>query len=432
MYTNKDEEPDIVNGLQEELQNLRKQIHKERELLDYSFLLQNIIKVSPYPMWIADEKGTMQKANNALLKTLNLTEADLIGKYNVLEDNNLKKDNLIAEVEKVFTEHRSVTIVLSWGGDESNIDELANASKVWIEASIFPILNPNGVLTNIVCQWFNITRQKNAEMILEKQKVRLEELVMERTGELAKKNVEIEATAQRLNEVQNQMMQSEKMASLGFLTASIAHDLNNPLSYMRTAHSFLKETFKEQGKLSGEDTEKILGIIDSALENSIKIVKSLNLFSRDNLNRNEHFNINEVLEDCLIMLQAKLKKGITVEKNYCNDMTIIIGNSGQFHQVFLNILTNATQAIQGKGKITIGTCCSDNEIVIKVTDSGCGIPDEKLPKVLEPFFTTKPPGEGTGLGLAISNKIILEHGGTLDLSSQAGRGTTVSVKLPVS
>ncbi len=142
-------------------------------------------------------------------------------------------------------------------------------------------------------------------------------------------------------------------------------------------------------------------------------------------------DIHMVLDNCLLILHNKIKYEIDIIKNYCcNDMTTK-GNSGQMHQLFLNILTNAIHAIKSKGKIEIRTRIIEDKILVKITDNGSGIKADLLKKVLDPFFTTKPPGEGTGLGLSISQKIISEHQGSLNIESEPGQGTTVIINLPL-
>ncbi|MCW3786442.1 PAS domain-containing sensor histidine kinase [Plebeiibacterium sediminum] len=416
--------------LRSEINKLKEELIKEREIKGYSLLLQEIVDKSPYPMWISDAAGLMQKANRALLDTLGLNNEDLIGKYNILEDKNLEKEGFYNDIKDVFTKLTTTTIMMSWDGKNSRIDEIKNARKVWIEASFFPIIDKKGVLTNVICQWFNITKQKEAELKLAKQNQELESIVHERTKELEEKNQELERTSQNLAEIQSKMMESDKMASLGFLTASIAHDLNSPLNFIYSGYQQLVELLKEKNAINKEESQVWLDAIDKGVHNCVNIIKSLNQFSRTNIEDNESLDIHNVLDNCLLILHNKLKYRINIKKDYCKKDISISGNSGQMHQLFLNIITNAMHAIEDKGIITIETRSAENHITIKVTDDGCGIKQEHLTKIMDPFFTTKPPGFGTGLGLSITQKIVKEHNGTLEIESQPNLGTTVKIILP--
>ncbi len=418
-----------LNVLKSEINKLRKQLVKERELKDYSLLLQEIVAKSPYPMWISNEKGLMQKANKALLDTLGLNKEDLIDKYNVLEDRNLEKEEVYNEIKEVFTDLKTSTVIISWDGKNSRIEEIRKAPKVWIEASFFPIINKKGKLTNVICQWFNITKQKEAELALSKQNQDLEKIVHERTKELEEKNKQLELTSQNLADIQSKMMESDKMASLGFLTASIAHDLNSPLNFIYSGYQQLVELLKEKDSLDAEESQIWLDAIDKGVNNCINIIKSLSHFSRTNIEDNETLEIHNVLDNCLLILHNKLKYRINLVKDYCKKNISISGNSGQMHQLFLNILTNAIHAIKDKGEIKIETRLNGKNITIKVIDNGCGIKPENMGKIKDPFFTTKPPGEGTGLGLSISQKILQEHNGSLNIKSQQEKGTTVEIIL---
>ncbi len=416
--------------LRSEINKLKKELIKQKEVKGYSLLLQEIVDKSPYPMWISDEKGLMQKTNKALLDTLGLNKEDLIGKYNILEDKNIENEGVYDDIKEVFTNLKTTTIIISWEGKNSRIDEIKNAKQVWIEASFFPIVNKNGTLTNIICQWFNITKQKEAEFELSKQNQKLENIVHERTKQLEEKNKELERTSQNLAEIQSKMMESDKMASLGFLTASIAHDLNSPLNFIYSGYQQLVELLNEKGNIDKEKSQIWLEAIDKGVNNCIDIIKSLNQFSRTNIEDNESLEIHNILDNCLLILHNKLKYRINLKKVYCNKNIIISGNSGQMHQLFLNIITNAMHAIEAKGTIIIETRAAENDITIKVTDDGCGIKQEHLNKIMDPFFTTKPPGFGTGLGLSITQKIVKEHNGFIEIESQPNQGTSVKIILP--
>jgi signal transduction histidine kinase len=142
-------------------------------------------------------------------------------------------------------------------------------------------------------------------------------------------------------------------------------------------------------------------------------------------------DLHPVIENCLVMLQNQIKGRIDIVKQYSKSPVLINGNESKLHQAFLNILANAAQAINRKGKINIITVLGEKEVTITVTDNGCGISEDVLPKIFEPFFTTKSPGKGTGLGLSITSKIIHEHNGRIQCVSKINEGTSIIVIFPV-
>ena len=277
----------------------------------------------------------------------------------------------------------------------------------------------------------DITDIKEAEQALIDLNNELESRVNQRTEQLQLANEELKSTLQHLKETQTQLLHSEKMASLGILTAGVAHEINNPLNYISGAYSGLQAYF--ENKSFSENYEEVGILIDAiktGVERSTAIVKGLNQFSRNSESLNEDCDIHAIMENSLSMLQNQIKHRIIIEKQYCSDKLQIRGNVGHLHQVFLNIFGNAVQAIPQEGLIKIETESILDKISIKVTDTGMGISAENLEKVTDPFFSTKDAGEGTGLGLAITYNIIREHKGEMEFKSELGKGTTVKIILP--
>ena len=242
-------------------------------------------------------------------------------------------------------------------------------------------------------------------------------------------SVEKESALQKLKEAQSQLIQSEKMASLGVLTAGVAHELNNPLNYIVGGYRALKEDLQEGMSPDTDKIDEYLNWIKAGTDRAVDIVKSLNLFSRSNESSSEDCDLHLIVDDCLMVLQHKHKNRIEIEKSYSSGNVEIKGNNGKLHQAFLNLLSNAMDAIRKNGTIVIKTKTEKNTITVQIIDNGSGIKEDDMKKVRDPFFTTKPPGTGTGLGLSIAHSIIEEHGGSLSLKSKAGQGTTALVKL---
>jgi signal transduction histidine kinase len=251
----------------------------------------------------------------------------------------------------------------------------------------------------------------------------------ERQKEILQQSEELKATLNQLHQTQNQLIQSEKMASLGILSAGVAHEINNPLNYIMGAYEGLDDYFNE----TGSDDSKIpilLNGIKTGIDRVSAIVNGLNQFSRNNETLSEKCDIHSIINNCLVMLNNQLSERITVTKSYFSEEIRIEGNVGKLHQVFINIFSNSIQAIDKKGSIIISTNKIGENCIIEVSDSGCGINPENLPKVTDPFFTTKDPGKGTGLGLSITYNIIRDHKGAIEFHSELNKGTTVKITLP--
>jgi signal transduction histidine kinase len=280
---------------------------------------------------------------------------------------------------------------------------------------------------------------------LKNHKNNLEKLVIERTHELEaayeellKKNEivfqqkeEIETTLKNLKIAQSQLIQSEKMASLGILTSGVAHEINNPLNFIAGASVGLEEYFIKYGSKDEQKTSFFLNSIKTGIERTSNIVKGLNQFSRNNTALNEDCNLHLIIDTCLTILNSQIQHKIEIKKDYAQEIIVVKGNVGKLHQVFINILTNAIQSITMHGKIVVSTHTTDHVAIIEITDNGQGITVENLPKITEPFFTTKKPGQGTGLGLSIAHSIVNDHHGNIDFESNIDKGTKVKITLPL-
>lgn len=230
---------------------------------------------------------------------------------------------------------------------------------------------------------------------------------------------------QMKEETQRQILQSEKLASIGRLAAGVAHEINNPLTGVLTFSHLLKERSKE------EDDKKDLDVIIQETKRVRDIVRNLLDFARQSTPNKESINLNEILQQLLKLVTSQKEfRKIKIEEAYDANLPEILADKNQIQQVFLNLLMNAGEAIEGEGRITISTTHDEDNIQVSICDSGCGIADEEMDKIFDPFYTTKPVGQGTGLGLSISYGIIQQHYGTIHCESKAGSGTTFTVSLP--
>ena len=231
---------------------------------------------------------------------------------------------------------------------------------------------------------------------------------------------EIQENAQR------QIVQSEKLASVGRLAAGIAHEINNPLTGVLTFAHFLKDKHAEDNM----DIEEIDVIIRETTKVR-DIIRGLLNFARQSPPKKEMTNVNEVIKESLkLIVGQKEFRNIQIIKNYDKNLPEIMADRNQLQQVLLNLILNSGESIKENGIITIETLALPNNVEITITDNGCGIKKEYLDKVFDPFFTTKPVGRGTGLGLSVSYGIIKQHGGIINCTSKEAIGTTFKIILP--
>lgn len=269
----------------------------------------------------------------------------------------------------------------------------------------------------------------------------LEKLVDRRTKEVQDKHEELKGAYETLKNTQMQLLRSEKMASLGMLVAGIAHEINTPLGAINAnTDMFVRGFEKLRNKVQsngGEEAIKTVDILDglskvniTACQRITNIVKTLRNFARLDEEELKTVDIRDGIDSTLSLTAHLSRERIQVIKDY-QDLPELKCYPSQLNQVFMNILVNSLQAIDGDGVITIKTELKDGEILVHFGDTGIGIPPENLNKIFDPGFTTKGVGVGTGLGLAISYKIIEEHGGRIEVESEVGKGTVFTLHLPV-
>ena len=284
-----------------------------------------------------------------------------------------------------------------------------------------------------------------------KQKIQLEKIVKEKTAkvvhqqeeleaynkelelankELSAQSEELESTLNTLQTTQKQLIQSEKLAMLGILSSGIAHEINNPLNFIQGGALGIQSYLEEDLPNKIEKYQPLIEAIYTGVDRASAIVSSLNNYSRHDDSPRSEVDIHKILDDCLLILSDKLENRIEVIKNYTGKQCIVFGSEGQLHKIFLNIITNAEQAIENNGTINITTDVSERNVVVSIKDSGCGISADTVNKVFDPFFTTKAPGQGTGLGLSLTLNFIQEHNGTIKIESKEGHGTEVLVRFP--
>ena len=290
-----------------------------------------------------------------------------------------------------------------------------------------------------------------------------EEAERKRSDEyLQRTNQDLKTTNERLHETQNQLLQAEKMASIGQLAAGVAHEINNPIGYVHsnlgTLEKYLREVFlvlaayeaaeaalapealgalralKQKADLAflREDIGSLMSESKDGITRVKKIVQDLKDFSHVGAQDEWQWaNLHQGIESTLNIVNNEIKYKAQVIKKY-GELPEIECLPSQLNQVFLNLLVNAGHAIEERGTITIRSGMADeNEAWIEIADTGKGIAPEHLNRIFDPFFTTKPVGKGTGLGLSLSYGIVQKHGGRIEVESALGKGTTFRIRLPV-
>ena len=265
----------------------------------------------------------------------------------------------------------------------------------------------------------------------------LERAVQMRTADLARKNRELAETLDKLTRAQEQLVRSEKLASIGQLVAGIAHEINNPVNAIVNTVGPLEQAIDDidssdpvtRGE-AARDVREMVRVVQRGAHRTKAIVGALHNYSRTDDENVVDFDIDRSIDDSLELLRHLLKDK-TVTKHY-GDVGRVRGHAGQVNQIFMNLLTNAAQALSGRADatITVETTGTADGVEVRIRDNGQGIPPEVLPRIWDPFFTTKDVGEGTGLGLSIVHELVERHGGTIECQTTVGAGTTFTVKLP--
>jgi signal transduction histidine kinase len=248
----------------------------------------------------------------------------------------------------------------------------------------------------------------------------------------------VEERTRELRETQNQLMQSEKLKSLGQLVAGVAHELNNPIGFVHANLKLLDEFVpKLEQTENGEEKEKIRAAINKLLSRSREgtdrvkhIVMDLRSFSRMDQAELQDVDLHHEIDRTLALMEPRLKGAIRVEREY-GDLPEVRCYPGQLNQVFLNLLMNACDVLEAGGTITIRTQRSGPGVRLEFHDDGPGIPADVQSRLFDPFFTTKPVGQGTGLGLSLAHDSIDRHGGRIRVESELGQGTRFIIDLPL-
>lgn len=248
----------------------------------------------------------------------------------------------------------------------------------------------------------------------------------------------LEELVVELRETQEQLVRAGKLAAVGQLAAGVAHEINNPLAGIMGYAQLLSEKLRrrEQEGISASDVPKYLAYVENLEKQSQRckqIVQNLLKFARaSSIEETTAIDCNQVLRETLSLVTHQLERdGIILDERLRPDLPPVLGHEGKLQQIFTNIVINAMQAMKDGGTITASTDVDGDFVVIRIKDTGVGIPRENLDKIFEPFFTTKEIGKGTGLGLSVTYGLVQDMGGVIELDSNVGAGTTFIVKFPI-
>ncbi|TDF34648.1 GHKL domain-containing protein [Alteromonadaceae bacterium M269] len=422
-----------------------------KTLLEQTFSQVNI------GILVVDKQYIITLCNDFITNHTQQDNTEIVGSYLFNTFPTLPKKWLQRRIDSIVLLKNSSFI--SWEQRPSLFDFASSRpitginEKMIQNCTLFPILDDENQVSHICITVTDATATAVTQL-------RLKQI----SNRLNKEKKEQQRLIDKLEETKNQLLQSEKMASIGQLAAGVAHEINNPVGFIKSNFASLKSYAEDINSAIGKyndiirtlenevvyesvdninnehDVEFVLEDITSLLTESFDgisriedIVKSLKHFSRADTNQWEKTDINQGIEETLKVVAHELKYIAEVEKNF-GELPPVECLPMQVNQVLVNLLVNAGQAIgpdKSDGKITITTQHKNQYVAIVISDNGKGINEENLVKIFDPFFTTKAVGQGTGLGLSLSYNIIKKHSGDITVESALGKGTSFTISLPI-
>ena len=418
----------------------------EQTLREAEAVYHSLVETLPQNIFRKDLEGRVTFGNSNYCKVLGMGLEQLLGKTDFdlfprhLAERYVKDDHSVIEGGKIFdTVEEHVTPA---------------GKRLYVQVMKTPVYGPEGRVVGVQGIFWDVTERKLAEQELEHKNRLLEESVSSERQALG-----------QLKKTQSHLVQSEKLASLGQMVAGVAHEINNPLAFVinntavlqrdlravtellkmyQEADGCLKEQCPELMARIGELSEQVdmgytLGNVQEMLNRSREglkriqqIVRDLRDFARLDESDLHEVDLNAGIQSTVnIILGHAKKKQVKIETHFDAALPPVTCQPAKINQVVMNLLSNAIDASKEAGRVVVRTAAVDGTARIEVEDEGSGIPPEVRERIFDPFFTTKPVGEGTGLGLSISYGIVNDHGGTIEVDSTPGKGSTFTVSLPI-
>jgi len=390
---------------------------EERKLRERTDEMETILNGIQDFILVITPEMEITECNDSFLTKMRYSREDVIGKkchevYHKIDHpcNSGLTDCPLKEVVRNKREIRKIQTRLMPDGEMR-----------YYEVNIYPIWEKDGKIQKFIHISRDITQHKKEE---EEITNRLEQMVEDRT--------------RQVKETHEKLLHQDKMSSLGKLSASVVHEINNPIAGILNLIMLMQRIAEEEtlGQDQIEQFNQYLKLMETETRRTSRIVSNLLAFARQSKMEPKRVNLNRLVEQTLFLNSNLLKiDGVKVDNNLDPDLPDLLGSEDQLQQVFMNLVSNATEAMEGAGGgvLTIESkhLLSEDSLQINFQDTGPGIPEEDISKLFEPFFTTKKKGKGVGLGLSVAYGIVQEHGGSIYVKSKEGKGTTFQVRLPL-
>ena len=390
---------------------------EERKLREQKKAMETIVNgIRDFILVLSPEMEILE-ANESFLEKMEYTRRDVVGKkcYEVF-----KKCSSPCSDE---ADACPLVQVITLRGPARQVQrhQRENGELRYYEINVYPIWEKGGIISQYIYISHDITERKKQEEELTR---RLEKMVEERTREL--------------KETHAKLLHKDKMASLGKLSASVVHEINNPIAGILNL-SILGKRMLSEDEWIEEDRETLvqyLGLIETETRRISRIVSNLLAFSRQSKIEINRIDLNSLIEKTLTIHANLLKlNNIKVSTMLDDALPHLTGSGDQLQQVFMNFISNAAEAMEanGGGTLRIATRhnLKDDQIAIIIEDTGIGVPPRDIPRIFEPFYTTKKEGKGVGLGLSVAYGIVQDHGGAIDVRSTVGEGTRFELVFPL-
>jgi len=398
---------------------------EKRKLNDITKAIFSTIKSEELLRIVLDSVTRILKADESLLVLLDKTGKPYIAASDGLDGEPQKNSRLEVcsrVLNKLKEDGLKSAVLIEEPLNDKDFSNIENVGEIKF-AMLLPLIEDTKIIGLI-----DLNRKKPDDYFNENDQQRAK--IFASLANLALRNANL---YKQLQETQSQLIQAEKMSALGQLAGGLAHEINNPLSGILGLTQLVLEQTKP-----GTQNHKDLSDIEKAVFRCKKIITSLLSFARQEQIKIEPVSVNEALEETLVLCARQMElKHIKIIKQLDQELPLINADFQQLMQVFLNLLTNAKDAMPDGGTLTIGAAKSGSSpegketIAVSFSDTGPGIPEDIASRIFDPFFTTKPVGKGTGLGLSVCLGIINKHNGTISVKSEAGKGSVFTLQLPV-